>query len=41
MPFEKVLIVEDEPVVRNLLLEIFTRRKFAVTSAESLARKTM
>jgi DNA-binding NtrC family response regulator len=38
MPFEKVLIVEDEPVVRNLLLEIFTRRKFSVTQAESLAQ---
>jgi len=38
MPFEKVLIVEDEPVVRNLLQEIFTRRKFSVTLAETLAQ---
>ena len=38
MPFEKVLIVEDEPVVRNLLQEIFTRRKFSVTMAETLAQ---
>src|SRR6478736_247774 len=38
MPFEKVLIVEDEPVVRNLLQEIFTRRKFSVTIAETLAQ---
>jgi len=38
MPFEKVLIVEDEPVVRNLLQEIFTRRKFSVSIAETLAQ---
>lgn len=38
MPLEKVLIVEDEPVVRSLLQEIFTRRKFTVTLAESLAQ---
>jgi DNA-binding NtrC family response regulator len=38
MPFEKVLIVEDEPVVRSLLQEIFTRRKFSVTVAETLAQ---
>src|SRR5262245_51989795 len=38
MSFEKVLIVEDEPVVRNLLTEIFTRRKFAVSIAETLAQ---
>ncbi|HUG11254.1 MAG TPA: sigma-54 dependent transcriptional regulator [Opitutaceae bacterium] len=36
MSFEKVLVVEDEPVVRGLLTEIFTRRKFAVATAESL-----
>lgn len=38
MSFEKVLIVEDEPVVRNLQTEIFTRRKFTVSSAETLAQ---
>jgi len=38
MSFEKILIVEDEPVVRNLQNEIFTRRKFAVSLAESLAQ---
>ncbi|HLP26803.1 MAG TPA: sigma-54 dependent transcriptional regulator, partial [Acidobacteriota bacterium] len=38
MSFEKVLIVEDEPVVRNLQTEIFTRRKFIVASAETLAQ---
>ncbi len=38
MSFEKVLIVEDEPVVRNLQTEIFTRRKFSVASAETLAQ---
>jgi len=38
MPLEKVLIVEDEPVVRSLLQEIFTRRKFSVTLAENLAQ---
>ncbi len=37
MSFEKVLIVEDEPVVRSLLTEIFTRRKFSVAVAETLA----
>ncbi len=34
---EKVLIVEDESVVRNLLSEIFTRRKCSVRCAQSLA----
>ena len=34
---EKVLIVEDESVVRNLLSEIFTRRKCQVRCAQSLA----
>jgi len=34
---EKVLIVEDEAVVRNLLSEIFTRRKCSVRCAQSLA----
>jgi DNA-binding NtrC family response regulator len=35
--FEKVLIVEDESVVRNLLTEIFTRRKCQVRCAQTLA----
>jgi len=35
--FEKVLIVEDESVVRNLLSEIFTRRKCQARCAQSLA----
>ena len=34
---EKVLIVEDEAVVRNLLSEIFTRRKCTPRCAQSLA----
>ena len=34
---EKILIVEDEAVVRNLLSEIFTRRKCQVRCAQSLA----
>jgi len=38
MSFEKVLIIEDEPVVRNLLMEIFTRRKFMASVAENLAQ---
>ncbi|MDP1579771.1 MAG: sigma-54 dependent transcriptional regulator [Candidatus Didemnitutus sp.] len=38
MSFEKVLIVEDEPIVRSLQTEIFTRRKFAVSAAETLAQ---
>jgi len=38
MSFEKILIVEDEPVVRNLLAEIFARRKFTATLAETLAQ---
>jgi DNA-binding NtrC family response regulator len=38
MSFEKVLIVEDEPIVRNLFAEIFTRRKFTVSLAETLAQ---
>ena len=35
--FEKVLVVEDESVVRNLLTEIFTRRKCQVRCAQTLA----
>ena len=38
MSFEKVLIVEDEPVVRSLLTEIFTRRKFIASAAETLTQ---
>jgi DNA-binding NtrC family response regulator len=38
MSFEKVLIVEDEPVVRNLQAEIFARRKFTIVTAETLAQ---
>jgi DNA-binding NtrC family response regulator len=38
MSFEKVLIVEDEPVVRNLLTEIFSRRKLIPSVAETLAQ---
>lgn len=40
MPLEKILVVEDEPVVRNLLQSIFVRHKFAVTIATSLAEAT-
>ncbi|MBI2517607.1 MAG: sigma-54-dependent Fis family transcriptional regulator [Opitutae bacterium] len=38
MSFEKVLIVEDEPVVRSLLTEIFSRRKLIPSVAETLAQ---
>ncbi|HEY1763996.1 MAG TPA: sigma-54 dependent transcriptional regulator [Opitutaceae bacterium] len=37
MAYDKVLIVEDEPVVRNLLNEIFLRRKCSVSVATTLA----
>src|SRR3954469_24740957 len=37
MSLEKILIVEDEPVVRNLLQSIFARHKFSVTCATSIA----
>jgi DNA-binding NtrC family response regulator len=37
MAYEKVLIVEDEPVVRNVLNEIFIRRKCTVVVATRLA----
>jgi DNA-binding NtrC family response regulator len=37
LSFEKILIVEDEPIVRNLLTEILTRRKCVVRSAPTLA----
>ena len=36
MPFEKVLIVEDEAVVRNMLSEIFLRRKCSAAVAKTL-----
>jgi DNA-binding NtrC family response regulator len=41
MSLEKILIVEDEPVVRNLLVSIFTRHKCAVTCATTLAEATV
>jgi DNA-binding NtrC family response regulator len=37
MSFEKILIVEDDLVVRNLLQSIFNRHKLPVTCADSLA----
>lgn len=37
MAYEKVLIVEDEPVVRNVLNEILLRRKCTVATAGNLA----
>jgi DNA-binding NtrC family response regulator len=37
MAYEKVLIVEDEPVVRNVLNEIFLRRKCTVATAASIS----
>jgi DNA-binding NtrC family response regulator len=37
MSLEKILIVEDEPVVRNLLQSIFVRHKCMVTCAGTLA----
>lgn len=38
MSFEKILIVEDDLVVRNLLQSIFLRHKLAVASADNLAQ---
>ncbi len=38
MSFEKILIVEDDLVVRNLLQSIFLRHKLAVTCADNLAQ---
>jgi len=38
MSFEKILIVEDDLVVRNLLQSIFMRHKLPVTAANSLRR---
>jgi DNA-binding NtrC family response regulator len=40
MPFEKILIVEDDIVVRNLLQSIFLRHKLSVTVADNLAQAT-
>src|SRR3954454_13179659 len=37
MSFEKILIVEDDLVVRNLLQSIFMRHKLPVSCANSLA----
>ena len=37
MSLEKILIVEDEPVIRSLLQSIFTRHKLNVTCATTLA----
>ena len=37
MSFEKILIVEDDVVVRNLLQSIFTRHKLPVVGAATLA----
>ncbi|HEY3757037.1 MAG TPA: sigma-54 dependent transcriptional regulator [Opitutaceae bacterium] len=37
MSFEKVLLIEDEAVVRNMLQETFLRRKCSVNTAASLA----
>jgi DNA-binding NtrC family response regulator len=38
MSFEKILIVEDDLVIRNLLQSIFKRHKLTVTLADSLAQ---
>lgn len=40
MPLEKILVVEDEPVVRNLLQSILLRHKSAVSVAANLAEAT-
>jgi DNA-binding NtrC family response regulator len=40
MSFEKILIVEDEVVVRNLLQSIFNRHKLSVSCAGTLAEAT-
>ena len=37
MSFDKALIIEDEPVVRNMLSEIFLRRKCSVQTAKTLS----
>ena len=38
MSFEKILIVEDDLVVRNLLTSIFLRHKLPVSAADNLAQ---
>jgi len=38
MSFEKILIVEDDQVIRNLLQSIFARHKLPVTMADNLAQ---
>lgn len=40
MSLEKILIVEDESIVRNLLQSIFVRHGYQVTSATSIAEAT-
>ncbi len=40
MSFEKILIVEDDVVVRNLLQSIFTRHKLPVVCAPTIAEAT-
>ena len=40
MSFEKILIVEDDVVVRNLLQSIFLRHKLPVSCVDSLAQAT-
>jgi DNA-binding NtrC family response regulator len=37
MSLEKILIVEDEPIVRNLLQSIFARHKYSVVCAPNLS----
>jgi len=36
MSLEKILIVEDEPIVRNLLQSIFARHKYTIVCASTL-----
>ncbi len=40
MPLEKVLIVEDDLIIRNLLKQIFARHRVQVSTAENLAQAT-
>ncbi|MBI3885843.1 MAG: sigma-54-dependent Fis family transcriptional regulator [Opitutae bacterium] len=37
MPLEKILILDDEPIVRKLLEDIFKRKKCTVSTAASIA----
>jgi DNA-binding NtrC family response regulator len=41
MSLEKILIVEDEPIVRNLLQSIFARHKYAVVCASNLSEASV